>query len=101
MIGGALANFLATLVAFRIVNLKGTRWMLVGVGIEILIVTLIVGGYLSYLLAIPLSLSLLGVLLGSLVAIGLLGSILLFTLSRRNISALLRSHGLSDESANS
>ena len=100
MIGGALANFIATLVAFRLVTLKGKRWMLVGVGIEVLIVTFVVGSYLSYLLAIPLTMSWLGVLLGSLVAIGLLGSILLFTLSRSNILYLLRSHGLSREKAN-
>lgn len=94
MIGGAIANFLATLLAWNIVNRKGKRWMPVGVSIEILVVTLVVGTYLSYLLAIPLTLSWLGILLGSLAAIGILGSILLYTLSRRNIAALLESHGL-------
>lgn len=99
MIGGALANFFATLVAWRIVNEKGKRWTLVGVGVEILVVTLVVGTYLSYLLVIPLYLSWLGILLGSLIAIGLLGSILVFALSRRNVVALLRSHGLTDRDA--
>ncbi|HYB85188.1 MAG TPA: QueT transporter family protein [archaeon] len=94
MIGGAIANFLATLLAWNIVNRKGKRWMPVGVSVEILVVTLVVGTYLSYLLAIPLTLSWLGILLGSLAAIGILGSILLYTLSRRNIAALLESHGL-------
>jgi len=99
MIGGALANFIATLLAWRIVNSKGKKWSLVGVGVEILVVTLVVGTYLSYLLAIPLPLSWLGIFLGSLTAIGVLGSILLLALSRKNVVDLLRSHGLSEERA--
>ena len=63
--------------------------MLAGVAIEITSVTIIVGTYLSYLLGIPLPVSLLGILLGSLVAIGLLGSLLLFALSRRNVTKML------------
>jgi hypothetical protein len=97
MIGGALANFVATLLAWRLVSWRGSRWRLVGVGVEILIVTLVVGSYLSYLLAIPLQLSWLGVFLGSVTAIGVLGSILLFALSRKNLLVILRSHGLSEE----
>jgi uncharacterized membrane protein len=97
MIGGAVANFIATLTAWRIVSHKGRRWMFVGVGVEILIVTLVVGTYLSYLLALPLALSWLGILLGSLAAIGVLGSVLLITLSRRNVVTLLESHGLSED----
>ena len=100
MIGGALANFIATLAAWRIVNRKGKQWMLVGVGVEILVVTFVVGTYLSYLLAIPLPLSWLGILLGSLTAIGVLGSILLFTFARKNVVTLLESHGLSENKVN-
>jgi uncharacterized membrane protein len=87
MIGGAVANFIATLAAWRIAKNRGKRWMLIGVAVEILVVTLVVGTYLSYLLAIPLRISWLGILLGSLVAIGALGSILLFALSRKNVAA--------------
>jgi len=94
MIGGAIANFLAALLAWNIVNRKGKRWMPVGVSVEVLVVTLVVGTYLSYLLAIPLTLSWLGILLGSVAAIGILGSILLYTFSRRNVVVLLESHGL-------
>ena len=96
MIGGALANFVATLIAWQIVTRNGRRWILVGVGAQILVVTLIVGTYLSYLLAIPLPLSWIGIFLGSLTAIGMLGSILLYTLSRRNMVTLLESHGLNE-----
>ena len=96
MVGGALANFIATLVAWRLVLARGNRWRPVGVAVEILIVTCVVGTYLSYLLAIPLTISWMGIFLGSLVAIGVLGSIILFALSRRNIKAMLESHRLSD-----
>ena len=96
MVGGALANFIATYAAWRIVTSRGRRWMLVGVGVEIVVVTLVVGTYLSYLLAIPITISWLGILLGSLTAIGALGSILLYTLSRRNLASLFVTHGSSE-----
>lgn len=95
MIGGALANFIATLTAWHIVKTRGRRWMLVGVGVEIVVVTLVVGTYLSYLLAIPITISWLGIFLGSLTAIGALGSILLYTLSRRNVATMMATYGLS------
>lgn len=99
MFGGALANFLATLIAWNIVTRKGQRWMPVGVGVEILVITLIVGTYLHFLLAIPLTPSWLGILYGSLVAIGILGSILLYALLRRNIVVILEAHGLTERKA--
>jgi uncharacterized membrane protein len=96
MIGGALANFIATFAAWRIATRGGKRWTLFGVAVEILVVTLIVGSYLSFLLGIPLQVSWLGIMLGSSVAIGLLGSILLFALTRRGVTAVLEAHGLRD-----
>jgi len=98
MIGGALANFIATLAAWRIVNSRGRRWMLAGVVVEIMVVTLIVGSYLSYLLAIPIAVSWVGIFLGSLAAIGVLGSILLYALSRRNVATMLDAYGLTGKS---
>ena len=92
MIGGALANFIATFLAWHIVSRKGKRWDPIGIGVEILVVTLVVGTYLSFLLAIPLLLSWFGLLLGSITAIGILGSILLYALSRRHIVSFLDSH---------
>ena len=94
MIGGALANFIATFAAWRIVLKQGRNWRLVGVGTEVLLISLIVGPYLSFLLAMPLGLGIVGVLLGSVVAIGILGSILLFALSRQRMLAMLRSYGM-------
>lgn len=94
MVGGSIANFIATFVAWRIATSRGRRWALVGVAAEIIIVTLVVGTYLSYLLAMPLEISWLGVFLGSVTAIGVLGSILFFALSTERISTMLRSYGL-------
>jgi uncharacterized membrane protein len=90
IIGGALANFIATWTAWRIVQRRGRGWTFIGVGVEIAVITLIVGSYLSYLFGMPLTVGWLGVLLGSVVAIGILGSILLFALSTDRVVALLR-----------
>jgi len=98
MIGGSVANFIATFAAWQIVCRRGKRWALVGVTIEIVIITLIVGPYLSYLLVMPIGVGLLGVFLGSVVAIGILGSILFFAISRQRVVRLVTSHGLAGTS---
>ena len=90
--GGALANFIATYLAWRLSRNKGRFWKLIGVAEEIATVTLIVGTYLSYVLAQPLLLVWIGVLLGSIVAIGVLGSALLFALSSRALRKLVPQH---------
>jgi hypothetical protein len=69
----------------------------VGIRAEIAVVTLIVGSYLRYLLGIPLTAGLLGVFLGSVVAIGVLGSILISILSRSRFISSLRSLGIIEE----
>jgi uncharacterized membrane protein len=94
MVGGALANFIATFAAWRIARNRGKLWALVGVAVEILVVTFVVGTYLSYLLVMPLEISWLGIFLGSLAAIGLLGSILFLALSTRSVATNMRAHGL-------
>ena len=94
MVGGSVANFIATFVAWRIATNRGKRWALVGVGSEIIIVTLVVGSYLSYLLAVPLEISWAGVFVGSFIAMGVLGSMLFFALSTDRIAATLRTYGL-------
>jgi uncharacterized membrane protein len=94
IVGGALANFVATFLAWKLFRSRSRFWKLVGVAEEIAAVTLIVGTYLSYVLAQPLLLVWLGVLLGSVLAIGILGSALLFALSTDRAVNMLRSHGL-------
>ena len=52
---------------------------------EILVVTIVVGTYLSYLFNMPIEIGLLGVLIGSIIAIGILGYVLLTALTRLKI----------------
>jgi len=94
IVGGSLANLLAGYVAWRITLNRGRRWVLLAVGLQVLIVTVIVGTYLSYLFSIPLQIGWLGVMLGSIVAIGFLGSLLLFALSAERIASILGRYGV-------
>ena len=94
IIGGSVANLVAGYVAWRIALNRSRSWVSFAVGMQVLIITLIVGTYLSYLLAVPLQIGWLGVMLGSIVAIGFLGSLLLFTLSTQQIAGVLGSYGV-------
>lgn len=73
IIGGSIANFLACLAAYQLGKKNGIIIRFIGSLAETAIITVIVGGYLSYLLDIPLELSILGVLVGSLIAINSIG----------------------------
>lgn len=92
--GGAFANFVATFLAWKLFRNMSRYWQLVGVAEEIVLVTLIVGSYLSYVLAQPLLLVWAGVFSGSVLAIGVLGTMLLFAFSTNRMALTLRSHGL-------
>jgi len=94
VVGGSVANFVATFIAWKISENRGRAWAILGVASEILVVTLIVGSYLSYLFGMPLEMGWLGLLLGSVIAIGLLGSILLFAFSSERVSVILKTYGL-------
>jgi uncharacterized membrane protein len=94
MIGGALANLLAGYVARRITLNRGRRWVPLAVCLQVVVVTVIVGTYLSYLFGIPLQIAWIGVMLGSIVAIGFLGSLLLFALSSKRIVNMLSRLGV-------
>jgi uncharacterized membrane protein len=93
IIGGTIANFLGTYVAWRIGQMKMKGSWAIAVTVEALVITAIVGSYLSYLFQMPLELSLLGVLLGSIAAIVVLGYTLLQLLSRTNFVNILETHG--------
>src|SRR5512136_1159505 len=81
IVGGSIANLIAGYIAWKVAA-GGRMWrVLVAIGLQILIVTAIVGTYLSYILALPLGIAWFGVLLGSIVAVGFLGSLLLRALS--------------------
>ena len=94
IIGGTLANFVASFIAWKLARNGGKPRVFLGVALEIATVTLIVGTYLSYLFGMPLQVGWFGVLLGSIVSIGILGSILLFALSTQRMTTMLRSLGL-------
>ena len=100
MFGGAIANFLATFLAWRIARNRAKRWGLVGVIVEIVVVSLVVGSYLRYLFAIPLLVGWAEVGIGSVIAIGILGSVLYFAAKER-VATLLRPYGLVQSDADS
>jgi uncharacterized protein (DUF486 family) len=54
----------------------------------------VVGSYLSYIFNVPLATGLLLVLVGSVIAIGLLGYLLLRAISKPMIVGVLRSRGI-------
>jgi len=91
IIGGAVANFVATFVAWKIGRKRRPVKAIVGILSEIIIVTLIVGTYLSFLIGMPLVVGLLGIFMGSVIAIGLLGGILFLALSSSRMTTLFRS----------
>ncbi len=94
VIGGTVANFIAPFLAWKIGSGKRKFSWIYAIICEILIVTIIVGSYLSYLFNVPLLLGLSGVLIGSIIAIGLLGYLLLTALSRSYIINSLKKFGI-------
>ena len=73
IVGGAAANLVACTLAWYIGRKgRGTQRFL-GTVAETVAVALIVGGYLSLLLQVPLEISLLGVLIGEMIAVNLIG----------------------------
>jgi len=84
IVGGAVANFLACTLAWYMGMDSVTR-RLAGCFVETAIVTAIVGGYLSLIFNVPVELGLLGIFVGSLVAINILGFALLEGLHRSGI----------------
>jgi uncharacterized membrane protein len=100
IIGGAVANFLATYVAWKIGRRRFAN-ALVGIFLEIVIVTIIVGTYLSFLIGMPLAVGLLGIFLGSLIAIGVLGGILFTALSSSRVTNLFRSSSVFEQQGES
>lgn len=91
IIGGAVANLLATFVAWKISRRRRRLNAFAGILLEIVIVTLIVGTYLSFLIGMPLVVGLFGVFMGSAIAIGILGGTLFLALSSSRVTSTFRS----------
>ena len=85
IIGGATANLLACIIAYYFAKKRGIIFRLIGSILETIIITIIVGGYLSVIFDVPIELSLLGVLGGSIVAINLIGFPLQETIRKSSI----------------
>jgi uncharacterized membrane protein len=100
IIGGAVANLLATFVAWKIGHKRPVN-VLLGILSEVVIVTVIVGTYLSFLIGIPLTVGLLGIFLGSVIAIGVLGSILFIALSSSRVTSIFKSSNVFEQPAES
>ena len=73
IVGGTVANLAAGSLAWYIARKKGFAHRFLGSVVQTMTVTLIVGGYLSFIFEVPIELSILGVLVGSIIAINGVG----------------------------
>ena len=82
IIGGTIANFLATALAWAICRRKFKGAWVAAIGVEVAAITLVVGSYLSPLTNTPLVLSWVYVMAGEVIAVGFGGYILLRAVAR-------------------
>ena len=80
--GGTVTNFIATFVAWKICGSNKVPFI-VGIGCQIVIVSVIVGTYLSYLLGSTLIAGIGYLFIGTFLAVGVLGSILVVIIKDR------------------
>jgi uncharacterized membrane protein len=73
IVGGAAANFVACTLAWYIGRRGGRSSRFAGTLAETAAVTLIVGGYLAVLFGVPVEVGMLGILVGSVIAINIIG----------------------------
>lgn len=85
IIGGSVANFVACVLAWH-VGKGGIARRFIGGFVETVVITLIVGGYLSVLFEVPIEIGLFGIFVGSIVAINILGFALTEGLHRSGIA---------------
>ena len=95
---GSIANFVASLAAYIVAYRKDLRFKIIGAIVEIVLVSLIVGAYLKYLLEwafnidMPVLISIAGVVPGSIISIGFVGTALTIALEKRIIKRVLQLH---------
>ena len=82
IIGGTVANFIATFVAWKICGSNNVPFI-VGIGCQIVIVSMIVGVYISYLFGLPLIVGITDLFIGTFLAVGILGSLLVVIIKNR------------------
>jgi uncharacterized membrane protein len=99
IVGGSLVNLLAAYAAWRIgqrgwkVRNWNATWFLATV-VETVLISIVVGGYLSPVFSIPPAVSILTILAGEVVAINIGGFALLNVIGRGRSLDILRSWGL-------
>ncbi len=89
VVGGSLANLLAASIGFIIAKRKFRGSLLIALLAETLIISGIVGSYLAILFDVPIEIGFLGILIGSIIAINMLGYCLVKVLEGR-MDALLK-----------
>ena len=82
ILGGTVTNFIATFVAWKICGSNKVPFI-VGIGCQIVIVSVIVGTYLSYLLGSTLIVGIGYLFIGTFLAVGILGSALVVIIKNR------------------
>ncbi|MCS7116316.1 MAG: QueT transporter family protein [Nitrososphaerales archaeon] len=83
VVGGSVANFLASYMAWIIGKRRFRGSWIIAILVENLTITFIVGTYLAYLLTLPFIVGWFGVFLGSFVSMNVGGYLLLKALSKR------------------
>ncbi|MEM1507973.1 MAG: QueT transporter family protein [Candidatus Bathyarchaeia archaeon] len=89
IIFGGIANFVACMLAWLIGG-RSIKRRFLGCLTETIVITVIVGGYLSHIVGIPVEISLFGLLVGSLISINILGFMLLEALYRRGMGKIVK-----------
>ncbi|UCH01638.1 MAG: QueT transporter family protein [Candidatus Bathyarchaeota archaeon] len=82
IVGGSAANLIGCTLAWYVARRGQFAHRLLGAIVETVVVTLIVGGYLSFIFGVPLEFGLFGVFVGSIIAINIVGFTIEETLRR-------------------
>jgi len=99
IVGGSLVNLLAGFLAWKIgqrswrIRNWNASWFIATL-VETALISVVVGGYLSVVFSIPLGLSILGILVGEIIAINIGGFVLLNIIGRPRSLDLFRSWSL-------
>ena len=86
IIGGTVANFIAAYVAWKLCRRNKVPFI-VGIACQVVIVSMIVGVYISYLFELPLIVGITDIFIGTFLAVGILGSVLVVIIKNRIQSA--------------
>ena len=86
IIGGTVANFIAAYVAWKLCRRNKVPFI-VGIACQVVIVSMIVGVYISYLFELPLIVGITDIFIGTFLAVGILGSLLVVIIKNRIQSA--------------